>query len=225
LKRSTGNPDGMASVSRDLFGVPVRIDQSAVKVSTVARRSATRRVTRVLLLALAAMPLTPDAITASAAQTPTASDVAVKAAFVYNFAKFAEWPTRAAHAPIIVCVVGDDAIAAALVDTVRGKNINGHALEIWRPQEGTTWRTCSVLFIAAAESRQSASDLGGIRTMPILTVSDGKGFSQAGGIIELYVEGGRMRFAINVDAAERSGLQLSSRLLGLAKVIRDSHVQ
>jgi hypothetical protein len=67
--------------------------------------------------------------------------------------------------------------------------------------------------------------LDGIKTLPVLSVSDGKGFSQSGGIIELYVEGGRMRFAINVDAAERSGLHLSSRLLGLAKVMRSGHVQ
>jgi hypothetical protein len=67
--------------------------------------------------------------------------------------------------------------------------------------------------------------LGGIKTLPVLTVSDGKGFSLAGGIIELYVERGRTRFAINIDAAERSALRLSSRLLGLAKVIRNDHVQ
>jgi hypothetical protein len=67
--------------------------------------------------------------------------------------------------------------------------------------------------------------LGGLRTLPVLTVSDGKGFSHASGIIELYVEAGRMRFAINVDAVERSGLRISSRLLGLAKVIRNDHAQ
>jgi hypothetical protein len=60
--------------------------------------------------------------------------------------------------------------------------------------------------------------LAGIKLLPVLTVSDGKGFAQGGGIIELYVEGGRMRFAIDVDAAQ--GLQISSRLLGLAKVIQ-----
>ncbi len=72
---------------------------------------------------------------------------------------------------------------------------------------------------------RSAGGLAEIKTLPVLTVSDGKGFSLAGGIIELYVEGGRMRFAINVDAAERSGLRLSSRLLGLAKIVRNGHVQ
>jgi hypothetical protein len=176
-------------------------------------------------IALAATLMTATGIAAVGAQTPTASDVAVKAAFLYNFAKFAEWPKLAASAPIVVCVVGDDGIAAVLVDTMSGKSINGHALEISRPQEGGTWQTCSVLFVADAERRRSAVGLNRIRTLPILTVSDGKNFSQAGGIIELYVEDGRMRFAINVDAAERSGLHLSSRLLGLAKVVRDNHVE
>jgi hypothetical protein len=154
-----------------------------------------------------------------------ASDVAVKAALLYNFAKFTEWPALPSGAPIVVCIVGDDGIAAALVETVRGQNINGHTLDVSRPQDSATWRICHLLFIANAETRRSADGLGGIKTLPVLTVSDGKSFSQADGIIELYVEGGRMRFAINVDAAEGSGLHLSSRLLGLAKVIRNGHVQ
>jgi uncharacterized protein DUF4154 len=154
-----------------------------------------------------------------------APDVAVKAAFLYNFAKFAEWPALSSGAPILVCIVGDDGIAAAFIETVRGQNISGHTLDVSRPQDSTMWRVCHVLFIADVETRRSAGGLGGIKTLPVLTVSDGKGFSQAGGIIELYVEGGRIRFAINVDAAEQSGLRLSSRLLGLAKVIRNDHVQ
>jgi YfiR/HmsC-like len=154
----------------------------------------------------------------------TGSDVAVKAAFLYNFAKFAEWPALPAGAHIVACVVGDDRIAAALVDTVRGQEIGGHALEVLRPQDSVTWRVCQLLFIADAETQRSAAGLGAIKSLPILTVSDGKGFAEASGIIEFYVEGGRMRFAVNVDAAERSGLRLSSRLLGLAKVIRNGHV-
>jgi hypothetical protein len=162
---------------------------------------------------------------AGAGGADVGSDVAVKAAFLYNFAKFAEWPALPSGAPIVVCVLGDDRIAAALVETVRGQNISGHALEVWRPQSASTWPSCQLLFVPDAETRRSAGGLDGIKTLPVLSVSDGKGFSQSGGIIELYVEGGRMRFAINVDAAERSGLHLSSRLLGLAKVMRSGHVQ
>ena len=178
----------------------------------------------IVCLALGATLVSPPVIAAGNG-TDAAQDVALKAAFLYNFAKFAEWPALPAGARIIACIVGDDGLAAAVVDTVRGQNISGHAIEVWRPQNSGTWRGCHLLFIADAETRQSADGLGGIKTLPVLTVSDGKGFSRAGGIIELYVEGGRMRFAINVDAAERSGLRLSSRLLGLAKVVRNGDVQ
>jgi hypothetical protein len=155
------------------------------------------------------------------ADDDVAPDVTVKAAFLYNFAKFAEWPGLRAGAPIVVCFVGDDGIAAAFVQTVRGQNISGHALEVWQPQDGDSWRRCNLLFVSAAETRRSLTGLASVRTEPVLTVGDGRGFAQAGGIIELYVEAARIRFAINVDAAERSGVRLSSRLLGLAKVVRD----
>jgi hypothetical protein len=177
---------------------------------------------RVASIALAATFIAAPAF-AGGDGTDVASNVAVKAAFIYNFAKFAEWPALPSGAPLVVCVVGDDGIADALVETVRGQNIGGHALEVRRAKDSPMWRACHLLFIADAETRRSAGALGEIKTLPVLTVSDGPGFSQTTGIIELYVEGGRMRFAINVDAADRSGLHLSSRLLGLAKVVRDSH--
>ena len=160
-----------------------------------------------------------------AAGADVAPDVAVKAAFLFNFAKFTEWPALRPGAPILVCIVGDDGIAASLVETVREQNISGHRLDISRPQDSATWRTCHLLFIADGEARRSAGGLIGIKTLAVLTVSDAKGFAEADGIIEFYIEGGRMRFAINVDAAERSGLHLSSRLLGLAKIIRSGHVR
>ena len=176
-------------------------------------------------LGIASIALAATLFAAPGIAADAAPDVVVKAAFLYNFAKFTEWPALPAGVPMVFCIVGDDGIAAALVETVRGQHINGHTLEVRRPQNSVTWRDCHLLFIADAETRRSAVGLDKIKTLPVLTVSDGKGFSQAGGITELYVDGGRMRFAINVDAAERSGLHLSSRLLGLAKVIRNGHGQ
>jgi hypothetical protein len=162
---------------------------------------------------------------AAASSADVASDVALKAAFLYNFAKFAEWPALPSGASIVVCIVGDDPMAAALAETVSGKSISGHAIDVLRPQDHTTWRACHLLFIADAETRRSADGLSVIRKLPVLTVSDGKGFAQTSGIIELFVDAGRMRFAINVGAVERSGLRLNSRLLGLANVVRNDHVQ
>jgi hypothetical protein len=169
-------------------------------------------------IALVATLIASPGIAAGADVTP---DVAVKAALLFNFAKFADWPALPDDAPIAFCVVGDDGIAAALEGTLRGQNINDHRLNVSRPQDGATWHTCQLLFISEPESRRSIAALEAIKALPVLTVSDGKSFSQTDGIIELYVEGGRMRFAINVDATERSGLRLSSRLLGLAKIIRN----
>ncbi len=148
----------------------------------------------------------------------------VKAGLLFNFAKFVEWPALPPAAPIVMCIAGDERIGAALADTVHEQKISGHALEVWRSPDGATWRDCHLLFIGDAEARRSASGLDAIRTLQVLSVSDQKDFAQASGIIEFYVEGGKMRFAINVDAVDRSGLRLSSRLLLLAKIIRDRHV-
>lgn len=160
----------------------------------------------------------------TAGSPDVAADVAVKAAFLLNFAKFTEWPSLPPGGPLVLCVAGGgDAIAAALAETVKGQNISGHSLEVWRAQESPSWRACHLLFIADADIRKTAPSLVGIKTLPVLTVSDSRNFSRGGGIIELFVEGGRMRFAINMDAAEEAGLRLSSRLLGLAKVTRNGH--
>jgi hypothetical protein len=177
--------------------------------------------TRIMLAAT----LIAAAAPAAGIRSDPALDVNVKAAILFNFVKFTEWPTLPGRISIIVCVVGNDGIAAAFGDTVRGQSINGRRLDVWRPQDVESWRLCQLLFIADAERRGAAGGLEGIRTLPVLTVSDSKGFSRADGIIELYLEGGRMRFAINVDGVARSGLHVSSRLLGLAKVVRDGHAR
>lgn len=166
-----------------------------------------------------------------AAQRPVAgqggelSTDAVKAAFLLNFARFAQWPALPARATIVTCVVGSAPIADALGGLTRGKDVGGHGVNVVRPGESASWRDCHVLFIAAPQVPTSSTGLDSLRTLPVLTVSDGPGFSRGGGIIELYPDGGRLRFSINVDSAERAGLRLSSRLLGLATVIRDRDVQ
>jgi hypothetical protein len=153
------------------------------------------------------------------------SEVAIKAAFLYNFAKFTEWPALAPDAPITLCVVGDGRLAAALIDTVRHQRIGEHAIAAKSIASDSPLRACDVLFIATAEMRRAMVIVDTLKTLPILTVSDDKDFARSGGIVEFVVESGRMRFSINTDAAGRSGLRLSSRLLGLAKIVRDDHAQ
>ena len=184
------------------------------------------RMTPALARHLAALLLASLAMSgvARAAADPI-SEVAVKAAFLFNFAKFTEWPALAPNAPLTLCVVGDGRIAAALVDTVRNQRIGAHAIDARSLANDAPVRSCDVLFVATAETHRAMSVLDTLRTLPILTVSDHHDFSRSGGIVEFFVESGHMRFAINTDAADRSGLRLSSRLLGLAKIVRDDHVQ
>jgi hypothetical protein len=155
-------------------------------------------------------------------ETQISQDISlVKAGFLLNFAKFTEWPALPTGAPLAMCVVGNEAIATALAETVRSLKISDHPLDVSRPADSATWRSCHLLFIADAEPRRSGEGVRAVKALPVLTVSDTKDFAQAGGIIEFYVEGGKMRFAINMDALDRSGLHLSSRVLGLAKIVRD----
>lgn len=159
---------------------------------------------------------------ARAATDPT-SEAAIKAAFLYNFAKFTDWPSRAPDAPLTVCIVGDSDVAAALVATVRDRRIAGHAIDARAVAADAPMRTCDVLFVSMSETRRAAGALDVLKALPILTVSDDKQFAQSGGVVELFIENGRMRFSINTDAADRTGLRLSSRLLSLAKIVKDAH--
>lgn len=194
---------------------------------TVARVAGRRR--RSALLCAMAGAVVAGLLAASGfASAPGSSlrqDPALKAAFLFNFVKFTEWPTLHPTAPIVACVSGDEAIAAALVDTVRGQTVSGRPLVVQRIRDIASGPMCQVLFIADTDKRRWAEHLRDLRTQPVLSVSDGAGFAQSGGIIELYVDAGRMRFAINVTAAEQAGLRLSSRLLGLARIVRGSDVK
>jgi hypothetical protein len=168
--------------------------------------------------ALLALLLVADA--AGAAQA--VSQPSLKAAFLYNFAKFAEWPVdAAAGGPLTLCVLADDASEDALVKLVNGASVNGRAVTVSRSAPKTKVRTCHLLYIAEPDADTIAGILEEVKGAPVLTVGDGDAFARRGGIVGLVIEDGRMRFAINPDAAQRSGVRLSSKLLSLAKLVRD----
>ena len=177
----------------------------------------TRPITRhCALLALAGALLAAD--TNVTAQTVT--QPALKAAFLYNFAKFAEWPDdQGAAGPITLCVVEDAAVDDALEQLVRGGPINGRAVTVLRGNRERL-RQCHLLYMTGDPSR-ALGILEDLKGAPVLTVSDGEQFTHLGGIIGLFLEDGKMRFAVNADAAQRCGIRLSSRLLSLAKLVKE----
>jgi hypothetical protein len=159
----------------------------------------------------------------SPAWAQSASEPVLKAAFIYNFAMFAEWPADAAPAdPLTVCVFGDTAIADALDETVKGRTVDGRKTAVVRVKpEG--FRGCHVLYLAGLDTKRAQAIIDDLKGVPVLTVGDREQFAQSGGIAGLFVEHGRMRFAINVEAAQRGRLRISSRLLSLAKIVKDDN--
>jgi YfiR/HmsC-like len=148
---------------------------------------------------------------------------ALKGAFLYNFAIFTEWPPDVLPAgmPIQVCVVGDRAVASALERHAAGRQIAGHNVVVTTPgPNDKTVQTCHVLYVAAG-ARGAAEAVTAVAGSPVLTISDVDEFARVGGIAQFFVEGGKMRFRVNVASAKRAHLQLSSRLLSLAELVHD----
>jgi hypothetical protein len=155
------------------------------------------------------------------AETVTAP--AVKAAFLYNFAKFTEWPsdTLAPRQRLALCVIGDSAVAEALAQTIKGRSIDGHDLAMEVVEAGGPIRSCHLLFVSGLDAKRSAQLFEALKGAAVFTVSDGEKFAELGGVAQLIPENDRIRFAINVMSAERARLRLSSKLLSLATIVKD----
>jgi hypothetical protein len=159
---------------------------------------------------------------AVAVAAQSASEYQVKAAFLFNFAKFVEWPSDAflnTDAPLEICVLGQDPFGRDFEQVIIEKTVNGHRLEIAHPEGVPQARACQILFIVASEKQKVRDILQGLAGASVLTVGDAPGFAKMGGVINFVLDENRVRFEINVKAAERAHLKLSARLLTVAKLI------
>jgi YfiR/HmsC-like len=146
----------------------------------------------------------------------------VKAAFLVNFAKFTEWPAESQQAQasvVTICVLGRDPFGDVLEKTAAGRSVGGRPIAIQRHRSLEGVGACHVLFVATSEDERLAQILERLAAEPVLTVGEGDGFTRRGGVIGLVVESNLARFEVNLHAAQRIGLQLSSKLLGVARVV------
>lgn len=157
----------------------------------------------------------------SEAIAQTASSPDVKAAFLMNFAKFVKWPeSRLADGqPLVIGVLGNNAVADSLTTVTAGKTIDGHAIVVLRVGAGHDPAKTHLLFIGEAERGRIPEVLKRIGTSSVLTVSDAARFCVFGGIIQLRHEDDRVRFDINLDRADMADLAINSKLLALAGAI------
>ena len=156
----------------------------------------------------------------SAGQTSTV-EYQIKAAFLYNFAKFVDWPPQAFAGtgdPFAFCVAGD-AFAGALEKVLNAETLNGRRLVVRRIAPADKLQACQIIYVASSESGRypQITTLG---NSPVLTVGETEDFIDSGGMIRFVETGHRIQFQINTEAAERASLKLSSKLLRLAEIVR-----
>jgi hypothetical protein len=147
----------------------------------------------------------------------------VKAAFLYNFAKFVEWPVEAFQSPVEpigICILGQDPFGRSLEDTLAGRVIESRSLVVRHISSYQQNAGCHILFIGAVEIKRAPPMLADIRRPGILTVGDSDSSGADGVVICFRLESGKVRFVINLEAAAREKVRISSRLLNLAKVIK-----
>jgi hypothetical protein len=156
------------------------------------------------------------------AQAQSATEYQVKAAFLFNFAKFVEWPAESflnADAPLQICILGQDPFGRDFEQIVLDKTVDGHRIEIAHPEGVPQARACQILFIAPSEKSRMKQILQELSGTSVLTVADTEGFTKSGGIIGFVLDDSRVRFEVNLKAAGLAHLKLSARLLTVAKTV------
>ena len=144
----------------------------------------------------------------------------IKAAFLYNFAKFTVWPVEAfadAKAPLRLCVLGEDPFDGALA-VLEGRTVKNRPIVASRLSSGDPLGQCHLLFVSASEHGRLGTILESLRGMPVLVVGDTPHFARSGGTIRLEIVGNKVRFEINVRAAQHAKLKIDSRLLRLGRI-------
>jgi len=169
--------------------------------------------------AVAAAAIAALVVMAAPGSAQVVTEPALKAAYIYNFAKFTEWPAGAVPAgqPLKMCVIGDQAVEAELARTVKNRELAGHKMLVSRlPLTGSP-ETCHILYVSGVTSDQAAHAIAALADTPVLTLSDVDGFTEHGGIARFFFERGRLCFDVDIPAVKRARLLISSRLLTMAK--------
>ena len=157
-----------------------------------------------------------------AALTNGPGEYQVKAAFLFNFVKFVDWPDQSftdKNSFLIIGVTGGDPIRSALEKTFQGKTVKGRSIVIQEIKTKGQGKTCHVIFLTGLDKRQMDAWLETLKEKAVLTIGESDNFAAQGGMINFFLQDDRVRFEINPQAAEKAGLKISSQLLALAKIV------
>ena len=179
-----------------------------------AARRPLRRAAGWLLLALLVAPV-------SGAPPVRQIDYQLKAGFLYNFAKFVEWPPPPlpAGTPFRIGIIADANVHAAIAETLRGRAVDGHPVEVLLLGPADDASLCRIVFIPRSSPLTPAQFRARLPDRAVLLVGEQDGFAAAGGEIGFLPRGDNLRYQVNLTAARRVGLKLSARLASLAEVV------
>ena len=155
-------------------------------------------------------------------QTEISREYQIKAVFLFNFCQFVEWPSTAFSSPedpMVIGILGIDPFGNYLDETVMGERVNGHPLVVKRFQNPDQIEGCHILFVNLPERAEMEAILQFAEANNVLTVSDADNFVKKGGMMKFFTEDNRIRIRINVDAAKKAGLNISSKLLKVADLV------
>jgi hypothetical protein len=166
------------------------------------------------------------------AQDGDSAEYIIKAGFIYNFANLVQWPSISfseANSPIVIAILGEDRFGTTLDRMLQGKKSDGHPFVIKRFRSVSELvksvanpRECQILYVGSSALPQSSEAIRVVKGLPILTIGEIPGFATSGGIINLVLEDNRIRFEVNVQAAKDADLNISSRLLALARIVQST---
>jgi len=152
-----------------------------------------------------------------------ADEYQVKAAFLYNFAKFVEWPEtifKSSGEPISICVIGHNPFGPMLKASVNGKTIGERKFVVEDQADVQHAAACRIVFISSSERRRLRSIMARLKGRTILTVGETEGFAEEGGVINFKLVADTVRFEINLEAAEQEQIRISSKLLSVAEAVK-----
>jgi hypothetical protein len=157
-----------------------------------------------------------------ATQAQAQSEDQIKAAFLFNFARYVEWPTTAFAGPdtaVRICMAGSTAFANVVAQTVSGKSVENRPVRVDTLAELSGASDCHILYLGEGIGSAAADVASSLSGVSVFTVADRAGFAKQGGMANFIRADNKVRFEINPSAAKMAGLKVSSRLLRLAKVV------
>ena len=156
-----------------------------------------------------------------------APEYKVKAAFLFHFAQFVEWPTNAFSsdtAPLIIGILGKDPFGPVIDEIIRGEVVGAHPLQVQRYRSLNELGPCHILFVGASEAANTRAICAKLEGKPVVTVGETENFARSGGIIRFMKEGSKIRFRINIQAAREANVTISSKLLRAAEIVTTDNV-